>query len=122
MNTKDFKLPVYNYIDDKGRVVCINKELMSMYVELRKDGKYDRVIFADIVDHPDRITWKAEKGDKLSPMDKIILSEVLTKFQKDPSIREHDEQMTLKRLEYLRDVEHQEWNDLQKQVYELLKQ
>ena len=118
MNTKDFKLPVYNYIDNKGRVVCIN----TMYVELRKDGKYDRVIFADIVDHPDRITWKAEKGDKLSPMDKIILSEVLTKFQKDPSIREHDEQMTLKRLEYLRDVEHQEWNDLQKEVYELLKQ
>ena len=122
MNTKDFKLPVYNYIDDKGRVVCINKDLMSMYVELRKDGKYDRVIFADIVDHPDRITWKAEKGDKLSQMDKIILSEVLTKFQKDPSIREKDEQMTLKRLEYLRDVEHQEFDDLQKQVYELLKQ
>lgn len=122
MNTKDFKLPVYNYIDDKGRVVCINKDLMSMYVELRKDGKYDRVILADIVDHPDRITWRAEKGDKLSPMDKIILSEVLTKFQKDPSIREHDEQLTLQRLEYLRDVEHQEWNDLQKEVYELLKQ
>lgn len=122
MNTKDFKLPVYNYIDDKGHVVCINKDLMSMYVELRKDGKYDRVIFADIVDHPDRITWRNEKGDKLSQMDKIILSEVLTKFQKDPSIREHNEQLTLKRMEYLRDVEHQEWNDLQKEVYELLKQ
>lgn len=122
MNTKDFKLPVYIYIDEKGRVVCINKDLMSMYVELRKDGKYDRVIFADIVDHHDRITWEAKKGYKLGPMDKIILSEVLTKFQKDPSIREHDEQMTLKRLEYLRDVEHQEWDDLQKEVYELLKQ
>ena len=121
MNTKDFKLPVYNYIDDKGRVVCINKDLMSMYVELRKDGKYDRVIFADIVDHPDRITWKPEKFCELTPMDKIILSEVLANFQQDPKHRQHCEEFTVKRFEYLMNEKHQELDAEQRRIYELLK-
>lgn len=122
MNTKDLKLPVYTFIDKVGDVL-ISKSTMSMDVVVRnKEGKVDHFIFADIVDHPDRITWKAMKGEKLSPMDKFILSNVLSKFQNDPSIREDNEQRTLQRLEYLRDVEHQEFNDLQKEVYELLKQ
>ena len=122
MTTKDLKLPAYIYIDDKGRVVCINTELMSMYVELRKDGKHDRTIFADIVDRADRIGWKTQKSYDLSPKDKAILREVLRKFQQDPSFREHNEQMTLKRFEYLMNVEHQELDDYQKKYYELLKQ
>lgn len=121
MNTKDLKLPVYTFIDKVGEVL-ISKSTMSMDVVVRnKEGKVDHFIFADLVDNPDRITWKAMKDEKLSPMDKVILSNVLSKFQKDPSIREGNEQRTLQRLEYLRDVEHQEFNDLQKQVYELLK-
>jgi hypothetical protein len=96
---------------------------MSIFVVIRKEDRtLDHIIFAALVDHPDRITWKPEKFCELSPMDKVILSEVLTKFQKDPSYRKHNEEFTVKRFEYLMNEKHQELDEEQRRIYELLKQ
>ena len=73
MTTKDLILPGYIYIDDKGREVTISKSLKSMDVVIRnEDRTVDHVIFAALVDHPDRITWKREKFCELTPMDFAI--------------------------------------------------
>lgn len=123
MTTKDLILPSYIYIDDKGREVTISKSLKSMDVVIRnEDRTLDHVIFADLVDHLDRITWKPEKFCELSQMDKIILSEVLTKFQQDPTYRKQCEEFTVKRFEYLMNEKHQELDAEQRRIYELLKQ
>ena len=123
MTTKDLILPGYIYIDDKGREVTISKSLKSMDVVIRnEDRTVDHVIFAALVDHPDRITWKPEKFCELTPMDRIILSEVLVNFQQDPKHRQHCEEFTVKRFEYLMNEKHQELDAEQRRIYELLKQ
>lgn len=123
MTTKDLILPSYIYIDDKGREVTISKSLKSMDVVIRnEDRTLDHVIFAALVDHPDRITWKPEKFCELSQMDKIILSEVLTKFQQDQTYSKQCEEFAVKRFEYLMNEKHQELNDEQRRIYEILKQ
>ena len=123
MTTKYLILPSYIYIDDKGREVTISKSLKSMDVVIRnEDRTLDHVIFAALVDHPDRITWKPEKFCELSQMDKIILSEVLTKFQQDTTYRKQCEEFTVKRFEYLMNEKHLELDAEQRRIYELLKQ
>ena len=123
MTTKDLILPSYIYIDDKGREVTISKSLKSMDVVIRnEDRTVDHVIFAALVGHPDRITWKPEKFCELSQMDKIILSDVLVNFQQDPKHRQHCEEFTVKRFEYLMNEKHQELDAEQRRIYELLKQ
>lgn len=121
MNTQDFKLSHYYYLDDKGRSVIISKESMSIMITMRSSGdSTSHHIDAMLVEHPDRLTWKAEKGDKLSPMDKMILSNVLATFQDDPKYRKECEQKALKELDKKIAIKQAELNDLLKAQYKLL--
>ena len=61
-----------------------------------------------------------ERGDQLSPMDKMILSNVLATFQDDPKYRKECEQKALKELDKKIAIKQAELNDLLKAQYKLL--
>jgi hypothetical protein len=113
MTTKDLKLNVYHYQDEKKRAIIINKA--QMVVCVLSKGVYGGPITTEAALTED-LTWKPQEGNTYSIMQKKMIDSVLVNFQKNPVYRYTCEQGEVDRLQEKIDKRLQEIADMEREI------